>query len=260
MAGQSASAAAGRLHARPQRGRLPDGQRLPRHGVRQLERTDARAHQPLHGGPAAERRAEIGGQGPEVGALAAHHPETDVGRRDLLHLDGVDHHLAGLAHHLDALAGQLVEAAAAVVDGRVHRGHLLDAAQEGLAGRLHLRPVDVPDRRLGDHAAAHVTGVGGDAETQGRHVFLVLVGEVGHQLRRLAEQHGQHPGGVGVERAGVADTLEPEPAPDEGHGVEGGDPGRLVDDQDAGRAHASTAAPHRGENVARHRLQAARPR
>ena len=175
----------------------------------------------------------------------------------------VDHHLARLAHDLDALPGQLVEAAAAVVDGRVHRRHLLDAAQEA-AGR---RPPPAPGRRPPTGASATTRPLRSPVSvvTPSRRVAtysLSWSARYGHQLGRLAEQHRQHAGGVGVEGAGVADTLEPEPAPDEGDGVERGDPGRLVDDQDAGRQpggqpRSAHRLAHRGEDVARHRLQVA---
>ena len=120
-----------------------DGQRLPRHRVGAARRDRPACAPVARRRPAAERRAEIGREHAHVRSLAAHDAERRPGGRDLLDLDRVDHHLARLALDLDALPRQLVEAAALVVDGRVHRRHLLDPAHERAAGRLHLRPVDV---------------------------------------------------------------------------------------------------------------------
>ena len=48
--------------------------------------------------------------------------------------------------------------------------------------------------------------VGRQAEAQRGDVFLVLVDQIGRELRGLADEDREHPGRIGIERTGVADV------------------------------------------------------
>ena len=207
----------GRLHACPERRRRRGGQRVPRCGVVERERPHPRPDEALHRRAATQRGAEVAGQSADVRTLAAHDGQPYGLAGDLLDVEGVNDDLARLARHLDALPGQLVQSLPLVVNRRVHRRHLLDAPDEGTAGDLQLRAVHGCHRRGREHPSAQVSGVGGEPEPERRHVRLVLVGQVRHELGRLAEQDGQHARGVGVERPGVTHALETESAPHEHH-------------------------------------------
>src|SRR5439155_1153170 len=121
---------------------------------------------------------------------------------------------------LHALAGQLVQPPALVVDRRVHRRHLRDAADEAAARRLQPLAREPGHRRLGEHAAGEIVRVGGDAEADGRDVLLVLVHQIGRELGGLADEQRQDAGGGRVEGAGVADAPHAEPLARERDGVE----------------------------------------
>src|SRR3989449_3403777 len=142
-----------------------------------------------------------------------------------------------------SLAGQLVQPPALVVDRRVHRRHLRDAADEAAARRLQPLAREPGHRRLGEHAAGEIVRVGGDAEADGRDVFLVLVHQIGRELGGLADEQRQDAGGRRVEGAGVADAPHAEPLARERDGVERRRAGGLVDDEDPrrGRGHRGAA-------------------
>jgi hypothetical protein len=145
----------------------------------------------------------------------------------------VHDHRAGLARHFHALARQLVEAAARVVEGRVHRRRLLDPAHEGTRRRRDRLGIECGHGRLREHVAAQVLRVGADPEAHDRAVLLVVIGEVAHELRRLAEQDRQDAGRVGIERARVADAAHAQAAPHQPDDVERRDARGLVDYEDS---------------------------
>jgi hypothetical protein len=107
-----------------------------------------------------------------------------------------------------------------VVKGGVHRRDLLDLAHEprergGEGGR-----VQRGHGPLAQHRSGGVLRVRGHAEPRRRHVFLVERGEIGRELGPLAHEDGQEPGGVGIERAAVADLGRAEQAPELRHHLE----------------------------------------
>src|SRR6266850_1063623 len=220
-------------HARPQIA-LTIQELIPGHRVVEVVGPDAPSREALDGAADAQGRAEVGGQDSDVRSLAADHPQGDARPVELLDRDRADEDLAGRALHLDAGARQLVEASPLVVDRRVHRRHLVDAADQPPAGVVETIARDLVHRRFGEDSTAHVVGVRRQPEADGREVFLLVVDEVRRQLGRLTHEHRQDPGGVRVERAGVADPSDAEPAPDDRDDVEGGRAGALVDDEDTG--------------------------
>src|SRR5260370_371165 len=110
-------------------------------------------------------------------------------------------------------------------------------------------------------AAADVVCVGRQPEADGHGVFLFLIREVGHELRRLAEEDRQHAGRRGVQRARVADAVETEPPAGQRDGIERRRAGPLVHDEDAGAAgldaHRAAALPG-GASAARTAVSTAR--
>ncbi len=64
------------------------------------------------------------------------------------------------------------------------------------------------------HAPAQVVRIRRHAEAQDGHVLLVLVDQIGRELRGLADENREHSGGVRIERAGVADPPHAEAPPE----------------------------------------------
>src|ERR1700730_13980271 len=124
--------------------RLPH--RLPWHRCLEAVRAYARALKQRKRAPRAERRAEIGGERPHVESLAAADADHEVRQSHRLERDGGEHDVARLPVDVGALAGELVEPLALVMEGRVHRGHLADGADEASQGPLHVGPLDGGDR------------------------------------------------------------------------------------------------------------------
>ena len=203
------------------------------------EGADGGAAQVAQVGAAAERGADVGGQRADVGARRARRPRSgsSPARPASPHLEAVDGDRAGLALDLDALAGQLVQALAVDLDRRHHRRHLQDVAGEAR------RPRPAPSSSVD---AAHVPGAGDlagrvergglGAEHDHAGVGLGREAEVAQQPGDLADAEEQHAGGVGVERAGVADLAGAEHAAGLGHHVVARPAGRLVDDRQPVRA------------------------
>src|SRR5262245_8312308 len=223
----------GRLYPRPEV-RSTGGQLAPRHGVLEAKGADTAAHEILDRAAAAERRTDVGREHPYVCSLAT--DDADGGPRagDFLDGDRPDSHLARRALDLDALAGQLVQATPVVVNRRIHRWHLLDAADEGTAHRFEARHRDLEARSLRHDPTAHLVRIRRQAEPDRREIFLVLIDQVRRELCRFADEDRQHAGRVGIECAGVADAANAQTTARERDDVERGRAGPLVDDQDPG--------------------------
>jgi len=178
----------------------------------------------------AEGLAEVAGQAPQIGALAAGDPEANLGpvelkRFDLLHPDGAAGQFDGFAG-----PGQLVGALAGDMNGRVSRGDLLDPAFE-------------PAGRVGDGGGL---GRGGDGNLLALALGVVRGGESGqvdgglvgfgqaHQafggLGGPAEAADDDAGGEGIERAGMAGFDAAAGPADTADEVHRAGPGGLVDD------------------------------
>ena len=161
-------------------------------------------------GAAAEQVPEVGGQRADVGARRAldlDAVDERVGRR--LDVEAVDRHRPGRPLDLDALAGQLVQAAAADLERRHHRRHLHDRRRSrwSATARADVVEVDVGHVVAGDDLAGGVEGRRLHAEHD-----LARCRSCGRSVRKRssrvtdADADEQHAGGVGVERAGVADA------------------------------------------------------
>src|SRR6266581_4701014 len=111
------------------------------------EGTDSASHKALDGAAAAQGGPDIGRKDPDVRPLAADDAYARLRAGERLDLDRLDDHLAGRAHHLEARHGELL------------------------------------DGTLRQHATAHVVRVGGQPEADGREVLLVLIDEIGRELR-----------------------------------------------------------------------------
>src|SRR5262245_1769600 len=223
----------GRLHPGPEV-RSSGGELAPRHGVVEAEGADPAAHEILDHAAAPERGTDVGREHKYVCSFATDDTHGRPRARDVLDGDRPDDHLAGRSLDLDALAGQLVQAAPLVVDRRIHRRHLFDAADEGTAHLFEARHRDLRDRSLDHDAAAHVARIRRQPKPDRREILLVLLDQVRRELRRLADEDRQHAGRVGIERAGVPDTADAQTTARDRDDVERGHPRPLVDDQDSG--------------------------
>src|SRR5438093_3470475 len=228
----------------PQCGRRDLGDVGRRNGGVSLKRSDPDALEPLDDGPAAEGLPDVGGQRADIRPLPADDAEPGHRRLDGLDHDGVDDDLARLACHLATFARQLVEAPTLVMNRRIHRRHLPDSSDESTRQPLDVLARERRNGRLGEAAALEILRVGGDSEADGDDILLLLVADVGHELRRFADENQQDADGGGVEGAAVTHGSGLQMAADKSDDVVRRDAGGLVDRQDArDRRIHSIAAP-----------------
>ena len=137
------------------------------HGVGQGEGPDGGAPQMAQVGPAAQRRAEVGGQAADVGpgrAVDGRPEHRTFAVQWALEVEAADRHRPRRSLHLDARPGQLVQPPPSDVHRRDHGRDLRDRARE--RGRRGLRLVQRHRRHVppAGHLTAGVQGVGGHAE------------------------------------------------------------------------------------------------
>jgi hypothetical protein len=211
--------------------RRPHDDAFDRGGLVEGERADGRASQRPQVSAAAERGADVGRQRADERPRRAVDVELVDARIgvDRADVETVHGHRARLALDDLAGAGQLVQPTSVDAHGRHHRRDLEDLADErpgrgfDLGGR-HGRHVVV-----GDDLTGGVEGRRLDAQHHLADVGLRQRGEEAQQPGHPADAEQQHAGGVGIERARVADLLVVQDPPGLGHHVVGGPPGRLVD-------------------------------
>ena len=80
------------------------------------------------------------------------------------------------------------------------------------------------------HLAGGVLGVGDQAQLKTGHILLLPLAGEGHRPGGPAQEHGKHPGGHGVQGAGVAHPLFVKDAPQLGAHVHRRPAGGLVND------------------------------
>ncbi len=201
----------------------------------QRERSDRRTAQVAQVGPSPKGMTEIVGQGADVGARGAVDlsPQNAGLALDLAQRETVDRHRPMLSLHLDALAGQVVQAPPVHFHGRHHRRDLKNVPGECCRRRLRLFEGDPGHVVAGHHVAARVQGRGLGAQHDLADVGLGQGGEEAQQTGGPAHPEQQDAGGVGVERAGMADLLVVQDPAGLGHDIVRRPPGVLVDDGDA---------------------------
>lgn len=153
----------------------------------------------------------------------------------------IDRNVGGLPLDLFALAGEFVELSAGDLFCRVHRRHLLYLAHEFSDGfdQGIGRDGEVGTRLGGPPLAGAVAGLGLIAEGHKRVVlFLILIKKLG-EPRGPADQHYEHAGRKGIERAGVADLSGLEYPPEPGNDVVRGHSRGFIDDKYAVHFHHS---------------------
>ena len=194
--------------------------------------------------------AQVVGEPPGVGARGAGEAEAQTAVRDLPQGgEFVDGDLLGLGRHLLSPAGQLVVLHSLDLLGGVGGRLLLDLPLEAAHGLGQRRDVERRHRlrrRLGDHLAGSVVGVGGDAEADHPFVDLGRPDQEAGEARRRAERQQQQAGGVRVEGAAMADLLLLQHPPRFLDGVVRGESRLLVEQQQAvfHLRHEPSAAPN----------------
>src|SRR5437588_876756 len=185
---------------------LERGQRLQRlraEGVAHVEAARRSAPQRTQVRHRAESLAEILGQRPDIGSLAAAHANLQQRGPQGDFFQFKDLHPARCA--LDALAAprELVERNAASLERRMHRRHLLYRSAKTLQDREDLRLGNL--YRLGfQHLALGVGGGGTLAELDRGEVFLVGVEQRAGELGGLSEKNQQQARGERIEGSGMA--------------------------------------------------------
>ncbi len=199
-------------------------------GLGEVEGADPQAAQGTQVRAAAERRAQVSGEGPHVGAGAALHEDGDHRVRtgfEGLDVEAVDPHRAGRPLALLAAAGEVVQAATPDLEGADHRWDLLEVADEPAGDVFDLGLTDGHRLAVEDRAGG-VEGARRDPEDDVAPVGLPGLGEESEQPRHAAQPDEQHTGGVGVEGAGVTDAPLPVDATQPGDDVMRRAPSRLV--------------------------------
>ena len=244
--GQAASLVLAQVPAREgRRGRLGQrqhleapGQLLQGAGIFGAIAADPGAAQPDQVAAGAQGRAEVAGQGPDVGAARAAHGGVEVEQvpvaADIRDRELVDRHRPGRQLGRGARPGQPVGALAVDLD-RADRGrHLLDLAGEP-GHRRHERFRGNVRRGGGaGDLALGVVRAGRLAEPDRGVVFLLGQRQVAEQPGGLLHADHQDAGRHRVQRPGVAHLPGPGQPPDPGHDIMRRHPARLVDDNEAG--------------------------
>ena len=172
------------------------------------------------------------GQGADIGAFAAFHPDGDPGHRYFHNVQAVNHHLPGRGRYRFSPASQFVEPLPVVVQRRVTGGHLFDFPHKPGRGPADLRRCgQVPG--LGRDLPGHVLGVRFHPQRERGQVCLGLLQEKLGQLGSLPQGQGQKPGGKGVQRPQVPHLFQRQGPFHPPHHVKGGDARRLVDEEEA---------------------------
>ena len=197
-------------------------------------------HVPLAGSDAAQRgevrataelRAEFVRERADVGALGA----GDAELRERLRVGGEavveDVHETRLADDFDSLAREFVERDSALFLCGNHRRDLLQVADKRGGSLVQLVERERRDGKRGGDFAVHVVAVRGFAEFDVALIDLVVGHQLLGQLRATAQHDDEQAGGVGVERAAVADLSDVELAADGIHHVVGGAAHGLVHEE-----------------------------
>src|SRR5262245_18682640 len=117
-------------------------------------------------GAGLQRRADVFGEGADVGALAATDANFEERARDANQLQLTDRDPARLALDAFAPAGELVERHAAALQRGMHRRHLLDLAEK-MAEHVTDVPFLQPDFLALENLPFRVSGGGGLAQFEG---------------------------------------------------------------------------------------------
>ena len=181
----------------------------------------------------AQRLTQIAGQAADIGARAAGHTQPQPLRLLLEHLDGVHLHLALRRFNDVTAAGLHIQRLPALLQRRIDRGALADAAGQRRQRRLQGLGTDRRHRALQQHLAFGIVGVGGLAQHDLGVVGLGRAEQQAGNLGRLAEAQRQQAGGQRVETAGMAALFGTEQATSHLQGGVGTHAGRLVEQQDA---------------------------
>ena len=162
----------------------------------------------------AQGQGQVARQRTDIDALARQDADLDmIGVRRGRRLGRMDDHPPGRQFEIHPVAGQIIGAGAVHLDGRETRRGLVDLADEGRQGGLHL----VEGRAhvgAGDDLALPVHAVGRDAPIDREAIDLLRLHHHRHGLGRLAQGNGQDAAGQGIQRPGVTGLLGVEQAAD----------------------------------------------
>ena len=185
--------------------------------------------------------------GDDIGPLGAADGEARVGDAELVDAEGEDVDEARLARDLLAAAGLLVERDAVDLDRGDHGRRLEDVAGE-VGGDERLEPLarDAGGVAAGDDLSFGVLRGRGGAESERSLVGLVARHGRAGELGAAPDEEDQEARRLRVERAAVADLLQPEHAAHRDDDVARRHAGGLVDEQDAVRV-GPGLGPRRGE-------------
>ena len=185
---------------------------------------------------AVQGKADVARQGPDVGALAADHPDghapvvaVKVGELYLL-----DMYALGFQDHALSVAPIFIRPFAVHLHGAVGWWHLVDVADEALQGRLsHLTRDMAPGIGVVD-AMLQVVAVGSGTKLQGRRILLGVSLELLYLLRATPgtedeDTRGQRVQGAGMSHLDLLSHMLREQVTDMGQGSEAAHAVGLVD-------------------------------
>ncbi len=209
-------------------------QGVERHRVPDIETAGGGSTQRAQVGATTQRLADVFGQRPDVGSLAAGHSHFNS-RLRFFHkvksqIQLMNHDLAGVPLDLHAGAGVFVQCLAVLLQCAVHRRHLPDRSCEtqGHGGQIGRRDLD---RSLPHDFALGIAGAGLDAQLGDRFIGLVRIQVQLTELGGSTEAQRQDTGGQRIERAGMACLLGAQQPFGLLQGLVAGETQRLVEQQ-----------------------------
>jgi hypothetical protein len=219
--------------------RLEGVERVPGEG---LHVPAAQAGHVPHG---AERDGDLLGQHPHVRALGAQDLQIQVRGCKAFERQGEDLDLPRCAWHAHTRPCQPIQRLSALLDGGIHRRHLLARTQEALQHRRDVRRTQGRHgKRFGEGAfgiAARRRAAEGDAEA----IALAPREDVAGHLGGLPQADRQH---AGRERIEAADVTALDASEEPAHALQGrvrGQAEGLVEQQHAAGHHGKSSAPGR---------------
>ena len=186
-------------------------------------------------GTAPQPRAQLFGQGPDIGALGAFHPQPQRVGCEIQQFQDVDLNGARGPIYGNALPCQLVKGLAVALERRIHGRHLLLRTMGVLQHRRQRGAVEGWNGATLDDFARGIPGVGALAEPHRHRVALGAGEQRARHLGGFADADRQHAGCERIEAAGVAGLGTSQQVAYALQGRVGRQPRRLIEQQDPTR-------------------------
>ena len=179
------------------------GQFRQRHGSIDRQIANGNPPQGRQMSAAGKRLADVLGQCPDIGSLAAPHAQAATFAGKSEQVQRMDRHFARLAFDRHALSRQFIERAAVTLQCRMHWWSLANQAVEGLQYpfKVSLHETDMVALQ---HLAFRIAGRCSHAKQNVRLIRFWRIEQIGRKLGRLAEAKRQQARRQWIERSGMA--------------------------------------------------------